>query len=180
MLKPQDIVIALKILSSTRNINQKSIANELCMSGSEISAGVKRLIASQLAIKSEDNEIHIIKQNMLNFLIYGIKHVFPAEQGSPTIGIPTSYSSPLFSNILANKNSLGFVWPSPDGNEKGISFKPLYSSVPKSITKFKNTQLYNLLTIVDVLRSEQGRRFLTACDMLKKILDPNKNGKNKQ
>ena len=55
MLKPQDIVILLKILS-TRNLSkndfeqlpQKDLATYLCMSASEVHEGIKRLELSGL------------------------------------------------------------------------------------------------------------------------------------
>lgn len=45
MLKPQDIVILLKILANkhSNGLLQKDLATHLCMSGSEIHEGIKLL-----------------------------------------------------------------------------------------------------------------------------------------
>src|SRR6185295_3128667 len=55
MLKPQDIVILLKILSTKilsqdnyETLPQNRLATLLCMSASEVNAGIKRLILSGL------------------------------------------------------------------------------------------------------------------------------------
>lgn len=53
MLKPQDIVILLKIISAQAKdminpLPQKDLATYLCMSASEVSEGTKRLLLSGL------------------------------------------------------------------------------------------------------------------------------------
>ena len=54
MLKPQDIVIVLKILAKDDEYwAQGSLAFELGMSASEVNAGIKRAIASGLLHKKD-------------------------------------------------------------------------------------------------------------------------------
>ena len=56
MLKPQDIIILLKILSTltlskselNEQLSQNRLATYLCMSVSEVNAGIKRLVLSRL------------------------------------------------------------------------------------------------------------------------------------
>lgn len=69
MLKPQDIVILLKILStmtisdrSTETLSQNKLSALLCMSASEVNAGIKRLVLSGLLspVLTDDSKNKVI------------------------------------------------------------------------------------------------------------------------
>lgn len=49
------------------------------------------------------------------------------------------------------------VWPYGEGNERGLALKPLYSSVPESIAKHSDPLFYDLLTLIDAIRSGPAR-----------------------
>jgi len=61
------------------------------------------------------------------------------------------------------------VWPCAEGQDKGYSVQPLYKSVPHAVSQ--DAILYDLLAIVDVLRSGNARDSLVAVKTLKKYLD---------
>ena len=102
-LKPQDVVVALK-LSGYPNARPpiSIVASDLGLSPSEVHGAIQRLRSSKLlhgaALKDKPN-ISALEE----FLVHGLKYAFPAEHGEVTRGIPTSYAAePLKSEIAAS------------------------------------------------------------------------------
>lgn len=151
MLKPQDVVLALKLLCKGKDDwSQGSLALELVMSASEVNAGIKRLAYTRLIEKQEDGrKWQVIKPALKEFMLHGIQYVFPAEKGAPTAGIPTSHAAePLKSHAPCTE--FPPVWPAKGGKFKGYAFHPLYITVTQAIKN--DAQLYEWLVIVDALR----------------------------
>ena len=170
MLKPQDIVVVMKILAKgQQEWAQGSLAVELGMSASEVNAGIKRTCHSGL-LRKKDGKVIPVKKSIEEFLIHGLKYVFPTERGEPTRGIPTSYASPFFKDALAQDSELPPVWPDPDGQVKGYALKPLYKCVPYAVKQ--DQVLYQYLTIIDALRSGRAREMSIAKKLLQQALQP--------
>ena len=189
MLKPQDIVILLKILASKHpdQLLQKDLATYLCMSASEVHEGIKRLELSGLLgpvfrkplsfvfRKSEDSissrMIRIpIKAACEECLIYGVKYFFPVQLGSYTRGIPTSYAAPLFEKHIMLGDDPIPVWPYAEGEHRGLALEPLYRSVPQAIAKHPDQPFYELLIIIDTIRSGRARERKIAIELLREKL----------
>jgi hypothetical protein len=96
------------------------------------------------------------------FLIEGAPFAFPVMIGQMATGIPTAVSSPAFRGIVESSN--GFVWPHADGIARGQSVAPLFPGAPNLVGR--NTPLYELLTIVDALRTGSTRIRKLAADLL--------------
>src|SRR5438445_13148768 len=112
MMKPQDIVVLGKLLSyqkRSKNWTQASLAEELCLSPSQVNYAIKRLLASRLLsnirIESELKPVPFI-QLCEEFLIHGLKFVFPPEFGSRSPGIPTGYAAPPLNKIIGSTSDL--------------------------------------------------------------------------
>lgn len=150
-MKPQDIVILLKIIAlNNDNWQQKPLAEALKMSQSEISQSVAR---SQYAGLLFDQGKKVMRLALLDFLQYGISYVFPQKPGAIVRGMPTAHSaSPLSNNIVSDEY---YVWPTATGKVKGHSIIPLYSSVPEAAQQ--DAALYELLALVDALRVGRAR-----------------------
>jgi len=154
-LKPQDVVVALKLCAYPDARPAMSvIANELSLSPSEVHGAIGRLRASRLLhgpdLKGRPN-ISALEE----FLIHGLKYAFPAEHGEVTRGIPTSYAAePLKSEVLMS-NDLPPVWPWHEGNTRGVALEPLYKSVPQAALRDSN--LYQFLALVDAIRDGRAR-----------------------
>ena len=179
MLKPQDIVILLKLLSKINSLPDEpwslsQLATYLCMSTSEIHAGVKRLVLSGLLGLGyrEDKPIYLpIISACEECLISGIKYFFPAELGAYTRGIATSYAAPIFAkHILLGDDPIP-VWPYAEGDQRGLALKPLYSSVPYSLTQYPDQLFYELLTLIDAIRSGRVRERNVAIKLLKERIN---------
>jgi hypothetical protein len=142
-------------------LDQASLAEELCLSPSQINYAIKRLLASRLLspvkIESEWKPTPFT-QLCEEFLIHGFKFVFPPKFGSHLVGLPTAYAAPPLNKIIVAGNDPIPVWPAiGEGAIKGIELKPLYHCVPKSIIKFPDQYFYELLALLDALRSGRAR-----------------------
>lgn len=130
------------------------IAEELSMSVSEVHGAVKRAQAARLLHGPELSErpnTHALEE----FLVHGLKYVFPAQHGVMTRGMPTSYAAePLRRFVKAGDEPLP-VWPSRDGPVRGATFEPLYHSVPEAAKR--DPYLYELLALVDAIRDGRAR-----------------------
>jgi DNA-binding Lrp family transcriptional regulator len=154
-LKPQDIVVALKICTYERKRPPISvIAADLNMSPSEIHAAIKRLQQSRLLHGPEMQE----KPNfsaLEEFLLHGVKYAFPAEHGPMTRGVPTSFAAPPLKDEIASGDELPPVWPWRDGEARGIALAPLYRTAPGAA--LRDPLLYELLALVDAIRDGRAR-----------------------
>ncbi|HAE40813.1 MAG TPA: hypothetical protein DCG57_19585 [Candidatus Riflebacteria bacterium] len=165
MLKPQDVVILLKLVAKSANAepwNFATLAKELCMSSSEVHAGFKRAIKSQL-INPQTRAPNL--SALSEFIVHGLRYVFPAERGEITRGLPTAHAAaPLKTNLIEDRD-LPPVWPHPHGTTRGQAFLPLYESVSRAVET--DPQLYELLALVDAIRGGRARERNLAIKELK-------------
>jgi len=148
MLKPQDIVVVLKV-HNFRDLEwtYSQLANSLHMSPSEVHAALKRCEASGLYDRSSRK---VKKHCLLEFLIHGLKYVFPEKPGALSRGIPTGHSAEPLRNLLNVDSTDVYVWSDSNGTVRGQSITPLYRSVPAAVKD--DPKLHELLSLVDALR----------------------------
>ena len=139
-MKPQDILILLKLLSEQNWIYER-LAKTLFMSQSEVHAGLKRAEASRLINLQISRQP--IRRALLEFLIHGVKYAYPAKRGSIMRGIPTAYAAPPLSKYIVQSDALPPVWDYAKGQVKGYQLFPLYKSVPQAALHDKT--LYEFL-----------------------------------
>lgn len=180
-LKPQDIVILLKLLAikvafkrnSKKRFSgtQSNLATHLCMSSSEVNAAIKRLSIAGLigttARKSlqfeEQDSYWVIKYAAKECLIHGVKYFFPGMLGEYIVGVPTAYAAPILKTHLQLGKEPLPVWPSLDAFEggpsleKGLALEPLYPSITRSLVEYPDLIFYELLTLIDTLRYRDGK-----------------------
>ncbi|CZI29948.1 TPA: hypothetical protein JBC15_03080 [Legionella pneumophila subsp. pneumophila] len=177
MIKPQDIVVLAKLLvyQTDKTWSQNSIAYELCLTPSQINYALKRLVGAGLITPYyPPNKPQPIIQACEEFFVHGLKYVFPAKLGELVRGIPTSYAAPCLSDqIVAGSDPIP-VWPYGEGNERGLALKPLYSSVPESVAKHPDPLFYDLLTLIDAIRSGRVRERQIASQKILELLKPKK------
>jgi len=170
MLKSQDILVLLKLVTmEVRPWSYASLSGEVGMSPSQLHSSIKRTLAAQLAVR-EGQRIMPNFRNLEEFLLHGLKYVFWAERGDLTRGMPTAYAAPpLAQLIVASDTEPPPVWPDSEGEVRGISFFPLYKMAPKAARSDNN--LYELLALVDALRSGRIRERQIAEQEVKKRLE---------
>jgi predicted transcriptional regulator len=164
-MRPQDIVILLKIVSlKSDDWKMSDLAYDLKISQSEISEGLHRCKTARLIDPSKKK---VFKASLTEFLLYGLKYVFPVEPGAMVKGILTCHSAQPLSDLIASNEV--YVWAFPKGNAKGQAIEPLYKTVPE--IALKNKELYELLTLVDAIRIGRPREFNLASAELKNRLN---------
>jgi hypothetical protein len=102
------------------------------------------------------------------FLIHGLKYVFPAYPGALVRGVPTAHSAEPLKGLLMVDDLNPLVWPSATGKVKGQEITPLYGSVPEVVGA--DSLFYELLCLVDSLRVGKVREQELAAVELKKRL----------
>lgn len=163
-MRPQDIVILLKIAAMPDdNWYLKDIASELSISPSEVSESIHR---SKIAGLIDESGKKLRGMALLEFLVFGLKYVFPEKPGYRTRGIPTAHSAPPLDKIISSNDN--YVWPSPEGNVSGYAIEPLYRTVPKSVSG--DPKFYQLLALVDALRVGRARERKIAKEKLKDLI----------
>jgi hypothetical protein len=165
----QDIALLLKIcLLEGPRILSKNLASELFLSPAEVSNSLNRCKESGLLYWS-DLEKRVNRSALLDFLAYGLRHVFPPKRGALVRGVPTAAAAePLKSHFLDDGEPPP-VWPYPEGSVRGLSFSPLYKSAPKAA--LLDSRLYELLALCDAIRSGRTRERVLAVELLRKALN---------
>ncbi|MFV1985444.1 MAG: hypothetical protein ACC657_17985 [Thiohalomonadales bacterium] len=166
MLKPQDILILLKLIAiGSKGWAYNKLAIELGMSPSEVHAAIKRALASGLAIQHSDKIIPNIR-NLEEFIIHGLKFVFVPKRGELLRGMLTSYAAAPLNKIIVADNEPPPVWPDPGGDVRGMAFSPLYKAAPEAARH--DEALYELLVLVDAIRGGRAREREIAIKEFKK------------
>jgi len=168
ILKPQDVVILLKLVAIGKaDWSFSSLSVDLFMSPSEVHAGIHRALGANLAVKIIDRLIPATR-SLEEFVTHGIRYVFVPDRGEITRGMPTLHAGPPLSQMIVPSNDPPPVWPDPEGNVRGQSFSPLYKSVPKAARE--DRQLYELLVLTDAIRGGRTReREIAIKEMSKRL-----------
>ena len=167
ILKPQDIVILLKLVTlGSKPWSYNALAYELSMSPSEVHGGIKRAATARLF--DAQRNVPII-QALKEFLVHGVKYAYPPDRGQLTRGVPTSYAAPPLAAMITQSSDPPPVWPDPEGTIRGYEFSPLYKSVPKAAVR--DNALYELLVLVDAIRDGRARELELAVKELTVRLD---------
>jgi len=165
MLKPQDIVVLLKVYCLNSEWTYAELAESLKTSTSVVHDALQR--CEECHLYNAKKRI-VFKGALEEFLVHGLKYVFATGIGSMVRGIPTAHSAePLKSLLMVNDNNV-YVWASPQGKVKGLGIKPLYHSVPEIVDQ--DNRFYEMLCLVDGLRIGKVREQELAALELKKRL----------
>lgn len=165
-LKPQDVVVLLKLAAHPDLAwTYPRLAVELAMSPSEVHASIKRAAHAGLF---HDVSRAPNKRALLEFLVHGLRYVFPPERGAVTRGLPTAHSAPPLRDHFADESAMPVVWSDPEGTVRGEELEPLYPSVPRAARA--DEALYELLALVDAVRAGRARERELAVAALRKRL----------
>jgi len=163
VLKPQDIVVCLKVQAlQGQDWIYENLADELNMSQSEVHEALKR--AGEAGIYSKESRA-VLPEPFLKML-GGLRYFFYVQPGRLVRGIPTAHSgSPLNDEFEPNEEDV-YVWPDPEGEVRGQEIKPLYPSVPEAV---KNDQiLYEWLNLIEAIRVGRPRERTFALERCEK------------
>ncbi len=168
---PLDILIVLKLVanrSTGKRWTYAQLGNEFGTSASQAFRSIQRAEEARLLNAPTvppppglkvDNDSQLMfwpnKTNVKEFLIYGLKYVFPVKRGGPTRGVLTAEAAPPLALHFSAEFPLPPVWPYPQGTARGIEFSPLHKSAPAAA--LRDPKLYELLALVDALREGRSR-----------------------
>ena len=176
MLKAQVVLVVLKLasLASGEATSFASLAESLSMSTSEVFAATRRASASRLLAEEPGAAAGVARYrpsaaNLREFLLGGLRYIFPAEPGKPVRGFCTAQSAPpLAARFSRVTNELPLVWPHADGDTRGYSLKPLYRSAPEAARR--DPRLYAWLALADAVRAGDARVRSEAAAEIEKLI----------
>ena len=152
-IKPQDIVILLKLaVLGDRHWRHMDLVGGLGLSQTEISFALDRCKTAGFIDSAKKK---VLKSALLEFLVHGLKYVFPAKPGAVCRGIPTGHSAPPLSHTIVASDEDRYVWPWDDGKVRGQAIEPLYPNAP--LAAKNDSKLYELLALVDAIRAGRAR-----------------------
>ena len=163
-LKPQDLVAALK-LALGPSLTYPQLAVGLSLSLSEAHGAVKRAQAAGLLLSDRQPN----RPAILEFVVHGVRYAFPPVRGGITRGMTTAHAVPPLVELIVQDNDPVPVWPDPQGEARGASFKPLYRGAPKAARE--DTKLYQCLSLIDALRGGRARERKLAKEHLTRLLN---------
>ncbi|BCS35973.1 hypothetical protein TBR22_A52090 [Luteitalea sp. TBR-22] len=152
-LLPQDVVVLAKLACYRgERPPMAQVASDLALSPSQVHASLKRLERSRLV---DAHTGRPLLKAVEEFLIHGVKYVFPAQRGEATRGVPTAYAAPPLSDQIVADGELTPVWPDAEGSVRGVTLEPLHRAVPKAARQ--DPALYAILALIDALRDGRVR-----------------------
>jgi hypothetical protein len=141
------------------------LSRSLNLSASECNAAVKRGLASGLLRRSRQAARPLpAGKPLTEFLVHGLKYVFPAVEGRLVRGVPTAFAAPVLAEKLLTAGEHEYVWEDARGRSTGLSIEPLHKSVPFAVRS--DPLLYELLALVDAIRFGKLRESPLAAGIL--------------
>src|SRR5258708_20230263 len=108
--KSLDALVLLKLSLEGRARPYAKIAEDLCMSASEVHAAVKRCAKAGLVNPLTRKPL---RKPMEEYILHGLRYAFPTERGPITRGVPTSVAAkPLAQRFFAGGDFP--AWPDPN------------------------------------------------------------------
>jgi DNA-binding Lrp family transcriptional regulator len=165
MLRPQDILILLKLLLLGRDWTYDQIARELGLSSSAVHRGIERVATAGL-YRPESREVN--RAGLAEFLVHGVRYAFAADWGGEARGVPTAWAAEPLAKKLSSSGKNPPVWADPQGLVFGIALIPLDPRVPEVARR--DEPLGELLALVDAIRIGGAReRGLAAKEFEKRL-----------
>ena len=168
-LKPQDVLAACRLVLAPPGgggVTQRSLAADLHVSLSTVHSALKNLRGAGLVRGSGPYVVDRAK--LFDFLVHGVPVVYQAVRTEVVRGVATGIFSPHFRERFAVGKLVTTVWPYGKGKEVGEGLVPLYPTVP--LVCSRDSELYQLLAAVDVLRVGKARERAAAVTYLRDVL----------
>ena len=164
-LKPQDLLVLLKVAAHPpQRWTYAALGEALSMSASEAHASVKRAVASGLAVAPARGEWSPVRPNLLEFMLHGVRYVWPATLGPVKRGVPTAFGAEPLASLLTATPGDAPVWADPAGSAKGPALSPLYRTAPQATRT--DPALHRLLALLDALRTGRARERTLAAKLM--------------
>jgi DNA-binding Lrp family transcriptional regulator len=163
-LHPQDVLVALKLALGGQDASYADLAHALDLSPSQVHAAVRRAAEAGL-VHAESRAVN--PRALAEFLVHGLKYVFPAKRGAVARGMPTAHSAAPLRGLFVDDGE-PLVWPDPEGKVRGESLLPIHKSVPSAARR--DQKLYESLALLDAVRAGRARERKVASKKLEEML----------
>lgn len=152
VLKSQEIYILVALANrESSEWTYDRLASSLGMSPSQVFKSLERAEFANLFVKEKRR---VIRRNLLEFLVHGIRYAFPTRPGRMARGIPAGWQAPRLSELML-ESSETYVWPSSSGSLRGQSIEPLHDSLPSVASG--DASLHGLFALIDIVRVGSAR-----------------------
>ena len=154
MLRSQDVLVALRLSlgSDEPPPTFQDLSVELGISSSQVHSAVRRTVLCRLV---DEHSRRALGPNLCEFLVHGVKYVFPPLFTTVVPGVPTAIAAaPLREHFSIGSEPLP-VWPHPHGSVRGQGLEPIHPAAPEAA--LKNPALHELLALVDAVRAGRAR-----------------------
>lgn len=175
MLKSHDVAVCLQLLvaGSRPAPTYVVLSTMLGMSASEVHASVKRAFNAGLLHRAPTVGASMmplpVRAALSEFLIHGVKYVWPASRGALTRGVPTCSSVAGVAALLnVAEPEVPQVWPDPQGEIRGETIEPLFSKA--TIVARRDPAMHEWLALLDILRVKSGREASLAVEAIQRKL----------
>jgi hypothetical protein len=164
-LKPQDLLVLLKVAAHPpQRWTYAALGEALAMSASETHASVKRAVVCGLAVALARGEWSPVRPNLLEFVLHGVRYIWPAIPGPVKRGVPTAFGVEPLAGLLKVAPGEAPVWAHPAGSAKGPTLSPLYRTAPQAA--LADPALHRLLALLDALRTGRARERTLAAKLM--------------
>jgi hypothetical protein len=171
-LKPQDVLVLVKwALRPKEAWTVRALAAAVGLSPSETLGAIRRLTEARLLgrVGDDTERLSPLRQNVVEFLLHGLKYAFPARRGSLTRGVPTAHAAPVLRKRLPLQRGAAVpVWPDAQGKVRGESLTPLYRSAVRAAAK--DDGVYAALALIDAIRAGSARERALAGGLLEQMI----------
>ncbi len=147
----------------------RALAQATGISKSEVSQSLQRCYEARLARPDRKSGLPRAWPDALaEFILHGIRYVFPVKPAAITRGLPTAWAAPIMQGVLAGATDLIPVWPDAMAEHSGEAITPLFKSAVFAANA--DPTLYALLALTDSIRIGLARERSLASNMLEKLL----------
>ena len=139
-LRPADLAVALKLVLRP-GAGYEDLGETLRIGVGGAHRAVQRLERASLVTRERRE---VLRENLREFIVHGVRYVFYAEVGAETFGVPTAHKAQVVDS------GRSFVWPSAEGSHRGQGVTPLF---PQAIhLPVSEPEVYEALAVVDSIR----------------------------
>jgi hypothetical protein len=158
-----DVVVLLGLLQRARgDWTVRSLAKELALPSASVQRSLDRLAVTPVF----DARRRLVSLGACEELFdHALRYLAPATPEGETRGLATSWAAPPLSDHLALGNELPPVWSDPHGQVRGLELRPLHPAVVALARA--DSQMYELLALVDALRIGEARTRGLAVELLR-------------
>ena len=111
--------------------------------------------------------MRVNRRALEEFLVHGLKYVFPARRGPLARGVPTAHSAPPLDKLIVDDGT-PLVWPDSEGTVRGETLEPIYKTAPMAARR--DPRLYTSLVLIDAIRAGRARERKLAAVKLQELL----------